>query len=180
MDIAPLNMSPLFASGELLAMTCFDRFVVEALFTPQIVPLIKLFLFGDDDGNHLYQMECPEKYVNSLYRVALTDMLSDGKALFGLLRSPEMGSHSGLIKSTSFSQGDLDFSDNPSLPDASLPYVMTNPDPDSVILRNTDLLFVLGKRDAMTPRLPISTSRMVETSNKEEAIVPNGHQSFEL
>merc|ERR1719159_1446553 len=67
MDITPLNMSPLFASGELLALTCFDRFAVEALFTPQVVPLIRLLFLGDRCGNQLQQVPCPSRYVGLPY-----------------------------------------------------------------------------------------------------------------
>merc|ERR1719203_115443 len=75
MDISPLNMSPLFASGELLAMTCFDRFAVEALFTPQAVPLIRMLAFGDRSleaaragpGNRLQQIACPEEFIGETW-----------------------------------------------------------------------------------------------------------------
>merc|ERR1712107_473563 len=65
--------------------------------------------------------------------------MAGGRALIGLLRLPVVGS--SFVETR-----DLDIYDNPELPDASLPYVMTNPDPDGVILRGSDLLFVLGNR----------------------------------
>lgn len=141
MDISPLNMSPLFASGELLAMTCFDRFAVEALFTPQVVPLIRMFLFGDKFGNSLYQLACPRQYCGSLYGSLLSDLLLQGQILIGLLRAPDAGGSTFCGDELELEQDDL-----ADLPDASLPYVMTNPAPDKVTLKSTDLIFLIGDR----------------------------------
>lgn len=136
MDAAPLNMSPLFASGELLSMTCFDRFAVEALFTPQVVPLIRMLTFGDRSpgagspcaGSRLHQVECPRDLVGKTWGHLTERCVAEGRMPLGLLRTPELG--------TTMRTGDSE--------DASLPYVMANPDPDGVVLRRTDLLFVVG------------------------------------
>jgi len=140
MDAAPLNMSPLFASGELLSMTCFDRFAVEALFTPQVVPLIRMLVFGDRSagtgepcsGSRLHQVECPREFVGRTWGDLAERFVSEGKMPVGLLRTPELG--------TTMFVGD-------SGEDASLPYVMANPDPAGVLLRRADLLFVVGRSE---------------------------------
>lgn len=137
MDAAPLNMSPLFASGELLSMTCFDRFAVEALFTPQVVPLIRMLVFGDRSsgvagpcaGSRLHQVACPRDFVGQTWGHLTERWVAEGKMPLGLLRTPQLG--------TTMVAGDSE-------EDASLPYVMANPDPDGVRLRSTDLLFVVG------------------------------------
>jgi hypothetical protein len=136
MDISPLNMSPLFASGELLAMTCFDRFAVEALFTPQVVPLIRMLIFGDrslDDsehtpGNRLQQISSPEHLVGQTWGRLVQHFLSAGRMPLGILRLPEFG--------TTFRPGDF-------VEDCTLPYVMANPEPD-VVMRRSDLVFIVG------------------------------------
>ena len=79
MDISPLNMSPLFAAGELLAMTCFDRFTVEALFQPQVVPLTRMMLFGDALGHRLFQIRCPENLVAEPFDAAMRELGMQGR-----------------------------------------------------------------------------------------------------
>eukprot|EP00425_Heterocapsa_triquetra_P007329 CAMPEP_0195159442 /NCGR_PEP_ID=MMETSP0448-20130528/186166_1 /TAXON_ID=66468 /ORGANISM="Heterocapsa triquestra, Strain CCMP 448" /LENGTH=943 /DNA_ID=CAMNT_0040198241 /DNA_START=45 /DNA_END=2876 /DNA_ORIENTATION=+ len=137
MDISPLNMSPLFAAGELLAMTCFDRFAVEALFQPQVVPLLRMLIFGDQQGHRLHQIECPTGFVGEPYEAAVTEMCTKGQMLIGIMRFPESGS--------TVDFGEVVRNDLEALPDAVLPYVMTNPDANEVVLRASDLLFVVGK-----------------------------------
>jgi hypothetical protein len=136
MDISPLNLSPLFASGQLLSMTCFDRFVVEALFSPQVVPLMRMFTFGDNNGNRLRQVLCPSIHVGRPFEQARSDILKEHVMLIGLLRVPENGS--------SFVMGEDGCDED--LPDTTLPYVMTNPEPGTVVLRASDQLFTVGQQ----------------------------------
>jgi len=137
MDISPLNLSPLFAAGQLLAMSCFDRFVVEALFSPQVVPLMRMFTFGDARGNRLCQVACPSRHVGRRFEEAQSDMLKEQAVLIGLLRVP--------VNGCSYVAGENGCDD--ALPDTTLPYVMTNPDPGTVVLRSSDLLFMVGQPD---------------------------------
>merc|ERR1711970_1525909 len=101
-------------------MTCFDRFVVEALFSPQVIPLMRMFAFGDTNGHRLRQVQCPAEYAGCKYEDAFLDLLKEKAILVGLLRMPERGS--------SFVEGESGCEDN-KLPDTTLPYVMTNPEP---------------------------------------------------
>lgn len=137
-DISPLNNSPLFASGELLAMTCFDRFVAEALFTPQVVPMLRLLVFGDQMGHQLFQASCPSEYAGCRYEEAFRSLLFRGIMLVGLLRYPVQGS--------SVFVGEDTFSD---LPDLPMPYVITNPTPGMIVLQGSDLLFMIGDRQKL-------------------------------
>merc|ERR1712060_673236 len=88
MDISPLNMSPLLASGELLAMTCFDRFVVEAFFTPKVVPLLQRLLFGDSLDHRLFQVECLDSFVTCKVEDVCRSLVRQGICAIGILREP--------------------------------------------------------------------------------------------
>lgn len=141
MDISPLNMSPLFASGELLAMTCFDRFAVEAFFTPQVVPLIRMFFFGDSLGSRLYQVACPDDYCGEFLIKLVDDLIPEGQIPLGVLRSPDIKGSTFNLEETKLEPDEL-----ADLPDAALPYVITNPVPEKFVLRKSDLLFIIGDR----------------------------------
>lgn len=155
LDITPLNMSPLFATGELVAQTCFDRFVAEALFTPQVVELTHKLLFGDATGNRLAQIHCPNAYVGEFYEVAVLDLTEQAMVPLGLLRLP--------IKGCSISMEELGSGENAELPDATLPYVIANPPPKTIILQSSDTLYVVGNCD------DIAALRLREKTGPQES-----------
>jgi hypothetical protein len=170
MDISPLNMSPLFAAGELLAMTCCDRFTVEALFTPQIVPLLRMLLFGDKSGHRLYQIACPEDYVGLPYEELVSKLIPEGQVPVGIFRTPINNSTCDLDAGEmlqSVSHADM--------PDTTIPYVMTNPKPQTVKLRKADYIFVIGNRDdsaTVTKSEALSSYVMVDEQNLQDLAFP--------
>jgi len=157
MDISPLNTSPLFASGDILAMTCFDRFAIEALFTPQVVPLVRMLAFGDQQGNRLQQTPCPTDFQGERWEDVRELYMRAGKLLLGLLRG--VGPDSADI-SANFSS--FNYTASASTEPAPCPYVITNPAPRTVLL-DSDLLFLIG------PSLPMETAAPGRISTRERA-----------
>jgi hypothetical protein len=144
LGVTPLNMSPLFASGALLAMTCTDRFTVEAFFTPQVVHLVRLCIIGDQSENRLYQMNCPSEYIGYSYGDLVQNLIKEGQIPLGIFRTPDANGSThepGEVLDT-----DISFTTN--MPDSGLSYVITNPSPDSVIMRQSDLIYAIGNRSS--------------------------------
>jgi len=160
-DFTPINMSPLFAAGEIIAATCCDRLVAEAFFNKHLLQLITVLFHGDGTNHRLKQISCPSKHVDRDYVDVLMDLIDENKIMLGLLRMPDE------LTGETFFAGER--CDMPNLPDTTLPYVVTNPRRGDILLQETDLLFVVGSdRLEETPVVPPPFQDVNEEDEEEE------------
>lgn len=86
LDIAPLNTHALFAAGQIVAGTMLDRLLIETYFNEKAIPLIGLFIFGDEAGSQLFQKSLPETFVGRTYHELCIHLLQRRLLPIGLLR----------------------------------------------------------------------------------------------
>jgi hypothetical protein len=121
-DITPLRLSSRFASGQLLPSQSFNTLLVQSLFNPSLLRLIKLF--AENDSIRIISKPIPNHLLINpplTFAAVFIDMLRNKQQItLGLYRS-------NLVHKS------------------PLPYVVTNP-PMNTILDPKDLLFVCSPR----------------------------------
>jgi hypothetical protein len=117
-DVTPLRLSSRYASGQLLPSQSFNTLLVQSLFNPSLLRLIKLF--AENDSIRIISISIPNHLLINpplTFATVFIDMLRNKQQItLGLYRS-------NLVHKS------------------PLPYVFTNP-PMNTILHSKDLLFV--------------------------------------